>query len=117
MSNWHTVDDVDLADAEIDAWDVEVTLSSGEIVTLPPIIARWRKAEKARQERARLAYCEKYGKDPATFTGCPSCGNTGRSYANGHPCYCPHSRSRLAFQKADEERETERLRQLVESDR
>ena len=115
-SNWHVVDDVDLEDA-VDAWDAEVTLSSGEIVVLPPMIAKWRKAEKARQERARLAYCERFGKDPATFTGCPSCGNTGRSYANNHPCYCKHSMSLLKFQKANEAAETDRLRQLVESER
>ena len=102
---------------ELDPWDYMVTLSTGEIVQLPEPVARARIAAKEWQETERIRYCAKYHKDPATFTGCPGCGNTGKNYATNLPCYCMHSKRLIEWIQRQEDDETERLAELVRSER
>ena len=101
-----------------DPWEsATVITSSGEIVELPDPVASWYRAAKEEQETARLTYCAKYHKDPATFTGCPGCGNTGVNYANDLPCYCKHSIQTLKWIHDAEERETQRLAEIAKHPR
>ena len=116
-----SIDDISLDDGGLDLWDVEITLSSGEIVELPEEVARMRASILERRETERIAWCSRHGKDPATFGQrpheCFGCGGTGWNHANNLPCWCQGGKSALKMTKAREDAETDRCREIVMNQR
>lgn len=98
---------------DLNPWDCEVVTSSGEMVQLPPFVARMRRAVLDRRETDRIAFCAANHLDPATFRGCHGCGGTGWAWANNLPCWCEQGKSALRTIQQRERDETERLRELV----
>lgn len=98
---------------DLDPWDIEIRLISGETVELPPMVARMRRSILEARETDRIAFCARNGLDPATFRGCHGCGSTGWAWVNNLPCWCQQGKSALAHVKRREQEETDRLRELV----
>ena len=112
-----SIADIEITDSDgaddLAPWDLEVKLSSGEVMTLPPRVARMRRSILEARETERIAFCARNQLDPATFRGCHGCGGTGWAWANNLPCWCAQGKSALAQVQRREQEETDRLRELV----
>ena len=112
-----SIDDISLDGDGFDLWETEIALSTGEIVELPEVVARMRASMLERRETARIAWCARHGKDPATFGQrpheCFGCGGTGWNHANHLPCWCQGGKSALKMVNAREDAETDRCREIV----
>jgi hypothetical protein len=95
--------------------EVEVTLGTGEIVMMPTWMANMREKVLAQRKQERLDYCAAKGIDPETYTGCPTCEQTGISRDNNLPCWCDYGVIRQRLADETEERKTKSLRSTLET--
>ena len=98
---------------DLDPWDIEIRLSSGETVELPPFVARMRRSILDARETERIQFCAQNRLDPATFRGCHGCGSTGWTWANNLPCWCEHGKSALRTIQRRIDDETRRLTEVL----
>ena len=79
----------------------------GEEIEIPAYLADAFAAIDARRARERLAYCQRHGLDPETFTGCYACEGTGRDMRTNDPCFCAYG---ATIQEQIERREESEFR-------
>lgn len=62
----------------------------GDEIEIPAYLAEAFAAIDERRARERLAYCQRHGLEPETFTGCYACEGTGRDLRTNDPCFCAY---------------------------